>query len=525
MHPGDGIRLPGEIGTQRTAVLPQSIRTTFSTPGSLDLVMCRDSVFPLWGERVAVVTPECYQLTWMGDPKSSTTGYASSEYIQMDCSEVANTWVGPSTTSFTRIPNSYGFPAAYPVAVMPELDKQPWLWVPLGAQTVVGLNFGSGLTSGSLKAGITFERAMSPSFPLQEATITGNAITAGAASSCVAAVLTNGLPTGSKGLWLRCKRIDFETTTATGFVNAYQPLVCVAVVTGTGPISIGAATASADFPAISGSTPNTCFVPIVNLDNTRSSITASAPYISRANRVVGTSLEITNTTGLMNIDGYFACVTYPESGSASLAIPPTDSYMSTILDSDKFNTRMANDLYTFVKPGRELSQFQDSRYEFQGYGGSPTAPQAIAVINLYMVQNYNLIRCVDIDPTTTTQLLLTLRSVLEFVTNDILLRPQYPTGTIVDTQQAVNMLRSVTPFWTSKAGPTHKIIDDSTVPGERRARRRPAQNRPRQNPPAPQKQKKKVQPTPKKAAPRAKQSGLSMFLASKPETRGHVVKR
>lgn len=515
-HPGDGFRLPGELGTQRTALLPQSVRVPFAAQASRDLVLCRDSVFPLWGESLSAQT-ECYQLAWMGDQKSAATGYAGAEYIQMDCSEVAAVWSGPSGNQVTRFQNTYVAPVAVPVAVFPEQDSMPWLFVPSQAQHVIGFNMTVPIT-GSAKANITFERAISSEYPLSELTLFNFPVTAGAGSAAREDNLTVDIPSAARGCWVRCKRIDWETTAPTSFGGAYQPMVVVAIVATGAAVTIATPTASADLPAISGGTSTSMFKPIVNLDSSRSSITASAPIISRANRVVGTSLEIINTTKMLDVDGYFTCATFPESGAFSIVAPPSDSSLSTILDSDKFTTRMANSVYTFVKPGREISQFQDSRFEFVGYGGTASNTLAMPVINMYGVACYNLIRCVDVDGTSTTQLLLTLRSVIEFVTNDILLRPQYPQGTLVDTQMAVNTLRNTTPFWVTQPGQVHKLVNYDPLPGAPRKNGQRRRNRP--PPPVARQPKKKAVPKPP-AQPAKKKGGLSMFLASNPESRGH----
>lgn len=526
MYPGDGSRLPGEIGTQRTALLPQTVRTSFTTNGTRDLVLTRDSVFPLWGEQQNPAGIECYQMTWMGDEKLSTTGYAAAEFIQLDCAELAKVSVGPQAASPAAIQNAYTFPAAYPAAIFPEVDRNPYLWVPVGSQQVVGISFDSTFTAGSaIRANVTFQATLAPSYPLGEVTATTFNMGATAGAAAKTFDFLAGIPTGTKGIWVRCMRVDFETTAGTAFNATYKPIVTVAVVTATGVLTIAAATAAKDVPAVSGGANSTTFKPLIALGNARSQLTGSALLIARANRVVGTALEITNTTQMLNIDGYFACVTYPEKGNNTLAAPPTDSQYSVMLSSDKFNTRMANNLYTFVKPGRELSQFQDSMVEFIGYQGTALVPVGLEVINLYPVANYNLIRCVDVDAATTTQLLLTFKTVIEFVTNDILLRPQYPVGTIIDTQMAVNAIRNITPFWVSREGQTHRIVDRSSLTAPRASgpkKPKPRAAKPRARSASAASRRKATVQNNRKGPSR--KSGLQMFLDSKPQTRGHGVR-
>lgn len=479
--PRDGLRLPGEIGCQRTAILPQTIPFNFSTDGSKDVVLCRDTVFPVWGTTSDAV-PVTYSVSWQADNGAVSQTIAADELLQMDCKELCGAWNGSSSGSETRFTSAFSPAVGIPVAVFQDSDdKDPWMWVPVGGTCVIGFSSQTGFTTGNtLNVTAVFERALGPEYLCGELAMPSVTLSKTNPAAGVSSNMATDLPAGSNGCWVRCRRVTFTSAGGIIFAAGWNILVTCCVVS-SGLVSLTPSTTT-DLPTLSGGTVSSVFLPLVNLDANRSLLAASA-VVSRSNRLVGVSCTFENVTSLKDMDGYYTCVAFVESGSVTLAAPPTNSTLGLMVAKDKLTTRMANTIRAFVRPGREISQFQDSRYEFVPVGGVPTNLRILPVMNLYKVACYTLVRCVDSDPTTTTSLLLTLRTTMEFITNDVLLRPLYPAGTMLDTQHAVQMIREKCPVTVLGSSSDRGQVNRSMLSPERpmRARQRGQKAKPNNN--------------------------------------------
>lgn len=508
--PGQPIRLPNEVGGQRTSAMVQRLPLRMSVQGQRDLVMTRDPVFPLWADQ-ALVTHYAYAVAWQSERFKSEEKIGSSSadsqafrYPMLSVTDVS-TASSMATSSRTRpsvIPFTDGVGAV--LGVM-EGDEQPWIYIPGGGNAIFMANFGAEaipFTTSEMKVDIDVEFSQGPEVYRG----VSNYSLSGTISSSVQSVYTSFTPTlgaTDKGFWARVVSLNVSVVGEFSFGGDWQPTVTIMSTTTTTLPAAAIVSEPGVMPSFSyGPLTNTqvCFFPLVNLDLGRSALTNSSDQITRACRVTGMSVEFANTTAVLNVEGDALCTCFSESSKGTLLKPPDASAQATILPVDKLQTRLGNTIYGYARPGREIAKFNDHSFEYRRLNNTLFR---LGMARFHKVASYSMFSFTDPAATTATSLLLNLTVAIEFVTADILLRPNFATGTMNDLQHAINMTHRVPVFRILEQQQTHRIVDRRpTAPGH--APRPPTKARGGQKPkpkpkPAP-KAKPKQAPQPAKVA-------------------------
>lgn len=505
--PMNGCRLPNELGASRTAILAQETPVRVKVSDKQRMVLTRDTVFPLWATTdFNSGIPIIYQAAWREDQHDTT------EYLLTDPAGGREFFINELTYVSTGIDNAAFGPAftnstyaASPVgavaAMMPEIDNRPWIWVPSGAHAVWGFSLDSRSVGATATVNLTYEVAVGPEEISREETVTCT----GTVSNVTSAVYydsTNPPPRSALGAFYRPKSVQIvkdATAPALEMSGVWWPTVTLAVVLSSTPITVTPQPGS-PLATLSGGTPAAYFMPLVNMEISRSQITTSGTAIVRANRLVGSSVLIENTTKVLNVEGDAVCCVYSEGIHGTLARPPSESVMASIVPADRLVTRLGNTIYGFARPSREIRQFQDNRAEYVDPLGNFVY---VATAVLYKVANYSLFYFSDDDSVSVTSLLVTLRTVLEFMSSDVLLKPLFPGGTVADLGEAVNVVQRMPPFRIVRQPQTHRIEDRTPVGRQPRVSSQKRGTARPMRPRAPPARGPKPKPKPKPAARRS----------------------
>lgn len=531
-NPSKGVRLPSELGTQRTALLPQHTNTRVAVQGStIDLVMTRDTLYPLWGETNfdtnATSKTWNYGATWAAESRNvSEQMFGGGSAVQesrlitdFDLYDLSDGDIPDGAQGWYC--DQDACPVGAVLAKMPDVDDKPWIYVPNGVTLAIAVGFGSytAAASPNVTPTVVIEQAIGPS------KVVGTSEEAlgdiAPLKSSVGVLGDWGHAKGSKGVWLRPVELRLKkAASAAGVTMAsdWRPMISLYVIgckvedaIYTAPLS-----SDGDFPSVSCPVGKTvpAFMPLINMSMQRKLMTYSNDIILDANRMVGVSLMIENTTSVMNMEGELLATCFNEGPKGTVLDPPSDSVRASILDRDKLSTRLANSVFSFVRPGREIARFQDSTTDYYNSNVVVKNP----VMNLYKLAAYNLLSIRDLSSAAPSFLLLTLRTCVEFQCDDVLLRPMWANGTLADLQSAVNRVHSIPPFRVMPRGAPNGLVNYSPLgakPGDRGRRpRRKRQPNPRQRiaqparAPAPKPQAKRAP-----VGPNGRQHGLDMFLA------------
>lgn len=398
-------------------------------------------------------------------------------------------------------PGILGTPASQvPLARFDE-DSAPWLWAPVGATVVVGTTLGV-TVAGTASVQVELEVRFSTDIQSNDITVQGTNLTASAGTSVNTFQVSTVV--SSSGAWFRPKAMVVTNwgTSAIPFTASWVPTVNLGVFVNA---TLGAYTpgASAAFSAITWTavaTPAANLLPLLGPYSSRSSTTAFNASISQAIKTIGCALSVQNTTALLNMEGQVVCARFLE-GALSLGRLPTDSDLGRLLPVDKMTARMSSGLYSYVRPGPEFNHFRDGTFD-PGVV-SPGSSLYYPCMRLLQSMNWHLFRFTDFGTATTSTLLLELQISMEYVTADILLRPEYARGVIHDTEAAV-ILCERTPLFVPRPRPvelvneprmTRQAVERMVASNAPKRRGRKAGKSPKDMPqaPAPKAAKKKAQ--------------------------------
>lgn len=502
VKPTQGVRIPTFPERRRTGLLGQSIPTTISVgqvSATTNLVLLRDPNFPLW----ATMTPNAiYSAAWLGQVRPLVTFLAANEVVSDTMTiqqATSGTTTQPSITNIAGTPYPGLSHGQVPMAVFPEVDQQPWLWVPKGATVLFGLTYGSTLASGIVTGQVQLERRIGSSWQEEDITVVCPALAPTAGSGIVAQSVFVGADFALDGIWVRVKQV---TTVAGGgggsFVDNWAPTAVLAVCNNL-TATINAATAAPQFTALTlvpSLTTLGLLLPLVGPYTSRHLTTGSNSSLSQAIKVVGMALSGQNTTAVVNQEGHLSCARFLE-GSNTLGRLIDDTDIGRIIPTDKMVSRLANGFYTFVRPGPEF-KFMNSTVTLPVV---QTATTAIPVLTLINGMNLHLLRMVDTGLTTTTSIMLQLQYSVEFVTTDVLLHPRPAAGVIHDTEAAIIKAENAQIF-VPRARPVEALVDRTRLTGGMDAVLRQVEG-PRPSKPHPKPKPKTAPPKPK-AQPKPK---------------------
>lgn len=498
-----GVRLPTYPDLQKTSIYSQVENGVYGVnTADAAISVIRDATFPLWavvgttgnsGATGAGFQQLSYEAAGpLGTDENSRTVPLDGVWtIESSNFQVSSITGGVTTATEQRmgvagVSNMYcGTPV---IAVMPNIDEREWLYCPNGWAMGFGLSLGFApdtLGAAQVIVRCTVEVRAGPEIEYADIQMTGisaASMTGAATNTAGWAKVAEFNESGRYGYYIRLKNVELKTVSGTAVYNNFKPAVSlwtfgVTAVTFTAsanakmPIVVGAGTVAAGFQ------------PLVNMAINRSTSTSASALVAAANKVVSTALTLANATKVMNQEGTFNCLRYYENGVHGLTRPPKN--FNGFNPEDRAFVRMAAGLRVAVRPSHEMEFFEDTRVTY-GAGPIGVDPVYWPALRLWKHQHVNLIRCEDPDTATVSQINYTLKQNLEFINNDVLLRPTYSEFEIEDLHKAVKAFCKA-PIWIS-GDVAHYNLVDRTVQGT------PASGAPRRQPRAMTSKKAKPKP-------------------------------
>lgn len=493
----DGLRMPTYPDLQRTGLYPQLEEGTLSlTRNPTRVALIRDPTFPLWADMPGAF----YAFGWSHvgpNLDELSVGPADTEEISLTDFTLSDPFSGTVTATSTR-PGMIGTflspPASVLANVFPEIDERPWMWVPNGWTINVVGTFGSAPTiTGSLVDVIAvLEVRNSAEDALQDYELPLGDVDAAHpkyGASMASAALSSAARTG---VFVRLRSLRLLGGAAGVAVVGYSVRVAlVATATNLGQVvTTGISELLPTIGVAPGGAPLAGFMPVVNLSQNRNQLTNAASIIAAAVKVVSTAIVFTNVTKVMNQEGTIQCCRFYQDSQYSLAVPP--AAFSGFMPDDRAFLRMAAGVRTAVRPSSEFEMFQDYRVTY------PTGFDArgfFAASRLLKKMHIHYMLFADPDLATTSSIAFSLRQNLEFITNDVLLRPGISPFSISALHDAVRKFANQ-PIWAASGRPEHYNLVDRGVRVPKPVKEKAVAPRPK----APQQKKAK----PEAAAPKQK---------------------
>lgn len=530
VRPNRGVRVPTFPERRRTALLSQNIPTDISvgtgSVGTANVVLLRDPNFPLWGTQAKAIA---YSAGWTGRVQAATYGFGATETYTDEQPELSVTngtlATNPQlyTHTFSSAPEGVSG-GGTPIGVFDDKDK-PYLWVPRGATTLLGCSFQTTLATGVIQVSVEIERRLDATRVDDDYTFTFANLSTTAGTQSLSANVFINVPSDVQGVWVRVKTFSvLAGGTGATLSAAWQPYCCITVAQNLNIPALPTPINTPFFPTITSTTNITAgyLNPLVCTFAERGATTTMATQIANACKIVGCALTLMNVTAVSNIEGTLRAARFIE-GVNSLARLPTDSEYGRILPEDKYSGRMANGVYTFVRPGPEFKFMKTIITIADPLNIQAIEPVAVPVLTMLPGMNYNLIRLTDSNVSTVSTLMAELRYSLEFVTTDVLLQPRPAAGVIHDTEAAIIRIERSKVFMPAQAAAT-ALVDTRSygmkvmreVRGSSQQQRRP--RRRQQAPARPVQGRQPPRRAPKPAAkPPARKlaSGLDLYMQSK----------
>lgn len=503
-----GLRLPTYPDLQKTALYPQVEQNTYGiNSGSAGMLLLRDATFPLWAltgatnssQPASNVTQQAQQVTYTLGSIADSVAAGASEDVTVPVMRMSRASTGPSAPSEGSIgvPNTWNaMTAGTPVmAVMPDIDEDGWLWVPNGWQVAYAFSLGLGslLLSGDVVPVVTVEQRLGPELQLPNITTNMSVMSGNTLNSTAVIPSAQFTAANRSGVFIRPVSVNLVNAIAVSNLAGSPNLTIVVVGCSTLlGLTAGSGATMGTITAVGPAVPG--WQPLVNMAGTRSASTSAGAVVASACRVVSTALRVTNATKVVNIEGTIQCVRYYENNVYSLALPPVS--FTGFVPEDRGWFTMAAGVYTAVRPSAELEIFMDTRLSYGGAASFGFPQMYIPALRLYKNQHIHYIKYSDPDwasgtAVTPSLMAYELKQNLEFVTNDVLLRPQICQYSLEDMHSAVRRFAGEKIWLPGSGVPHYNLVSRATTPGGRPAG-------------APKAAKPKAAPKPK---PKPKQQG------------------
>jgi hypothetical protein len=438
-----GFRVPTYPDIQRTALYNQLHTGVYPAAATAYMSLVRDVTFPLWARANAAGasqgnSAQFQQAEWYCSQQSSELFVGDTLTLDNSVMTLRTAATGDATRSGSLV----GATAAqmfngYPVmAVMPEVDSRPWFWIPAGWTFGVAVSLETTeatLGSATLIPTVVLEVRAGPQLILPNLACLLTPLSGTTMSGALAFAPQGGWP-ALGGVWVRPLslslkpsdnivmsgpqlRVNIHTSSSSAISYSYSGML-MPTATFSGTYASG-------------------FQPLVNMAMNRSVATNSANLISTCCKVVGLSLRISNATKVMNIEGTTQCLRYYENAVTGLAAPPANN--AAFIPEDRDFYRMAVGVYTAVRPSAEFESFADTRIEL-------TSGTWICGLRLYSNMHVHYIKFDDPDTATPSLMAYELRQNLEFITNDVLLRPDFSPYSVAQLHDAIRKFAKA-PVW------------------------------------------------------------------------------
>lgn len=472
-----GLRLPTYPDLQRTALYPQVEQNTYGVnSGTAGMLLLRDATYPLWAvtgatyssQPAVTVSQQAQQVTYTLGSIADNIAAGASEDVTIPVMRISRVSTGyaPASEESIGVPNTWNsMTAGTPVmAVMPDIDENGWLWVPSGWQVAYAfsLGFGALTLSGDVVPVVTVEQRLGPELQLPNILTNMTAMSGPTLNSTAVLPSASFAAANRSGVFIRPISVNLINAIAASDLAGTPNLTIVAVSCSTGlALTPGSGVNMATITGAGASVPG--WQPLVNMASTRSAATSAGALVASACRVISTALRVTNATKVMNMEGTIQCVRYYENNVYSLALPPVS--FTGFVPEDRGWFTMAAGVYTAVRPSAELERFEDTRLSYGGAAISGFPQLYIPALRLYKNQHIHYIKYSDPDTATASLMAYELKQNLEFVTNDVLLRPQICQYSLEDLHSAVRRFAGEKIWLPGSGVPHYNLVSRATTPG------------------------------------------------------------
>lgn len=461
LEPSKGFRAPTYPDMQRTALYNQLHTGSYGTTTGGAIAVVRDSTFPMWGQLTLSFGSsggalQAQQTSWHVPLTGSVIAAGETCVVDGSTIKLQDAVTGSAVQSYDMVGITAGMMnCGSPVlGIMPEVDSRPWFWIPKGWGLGLAISYRSEATSfgtSNVTPLVQLEFRGGPQVDYGSAQITMPVMTGAQMSSFITWPSSLWQYYGSNGVWVRPRLISFESDTG---LTAASPLVAFNLLTSSQPVINYTTGAGAAMPtALFSGTNASGFQPFVNLAVGRTWATGASALISMANKVVSTSLRISNATKVVNQEGTIEALRYYENATNTLSNPPAS--FASFIPEDRAFLRMAVGIRTAVRPSADFEFFQDNRIEL-------TASTYFSAFILRTNQHINFMRFLDPDAASASTLAFELRQNLEFLTNDVLLRPTFSPHTVAELHAAVARFARM-PIFSPNTGVQHYNLVERKV--------------------------------------------------------------
>lgn len=373
------LRLPTFPQIERTSVLSFMDNANVGTPadsapgqGSVDLLLVRSPVYPLWQSRQPVVGS--YSHYTLFSP-TADTNFPKTVGATLDADDYVNfsrlTDIGGNLTwSSTPI---YGV----------DNEERLWFWVPAGFKFCVQYSLQTLMATGSWKQLVYFTNKFIP-----DEVVTEQVVVYTPGSSTITFLCSYDAP-GSYGAWARVGRL---LCSADGSVNTSMGIVYVGFTTGTNLTNPTSGTTRLTWYPVSSPPEH-----------------STVPYIYEQARANAVALLVQNATAVFYKQGVVTAVRKPvdEFSLLDTKIGDLRQAVSGIAASERYFGLLEKGFYTYAPPDETTVKFQCYSYEDAAGVSRP-------VLRLGGFGYVTAIAMTDLEQAGASQLALTLDTHLEF---------------------------------------------------------------------------------------------------------------
>lgn len=513
-----GVRIPTypEATPTATTSLVSDVSVNGDPATGIFGLLCRSPIYPLWMGQVPTAKWS-YQTVYSTGVIGVSTLASTQESLTAELTDFTNTYSGNITAGLTNfgVANSAVAPCnsdnavrvTAPLAQVHNLVTDiPFVYVPKGAMVTQAIWFTGGAAALAMSAGVNMEME----FLLRSSEtdqFSSPAWTLGAGTAFRSFV-------ASANYWARPSTVTvtYDSPASGLSFRVYAGLNIAAVAAAPAVAVVAGAAPSLDYAASAIST-ESLTQPVPGTNGM-----AAWNFSRRAfSGVVFTGVDLTmeNTTKVMNKEGViFAGVTTDLNSNPWRWLDSTAVVTDTIAAlpvQRRYRGAAEHGLRATVPPGRNFATLRTHITTLLGFE-SITVP----IMDIVPGDTYTLFSVNDPDLSTASQFLCSLTTSWEYACDNQFVETRLPGSSLEALHRAMLLVNTRPPFSSLERGTVLAVTNTAprrTVP----PKLKPQQQKQR-------KAQKQQRPKPKpKPQPARRRGGVEMFLASKPQTRGHKV--
>lgn len=513
-----GVRIPTYPEATPTATTSLVSDVSFNGDPATGIfgLLSRSPIYPLWLGQVPAAKWS-YQVSYSTGATGVSTVASTQESITAEMTDFANTYSGNIAAGITNLGIAGSAIAPFnsdnsvrvtaPLAqVQNQISDVPFVYVPKGAMVTQAIWLTGGAAALAMDVGVNLEME----FLLRSSEtdqFSSTAWSTGANAAYRSFVAT-------ANYWVRPSTVTVTyDSPASGLPFRVYAGLSIAAVAAAPAVAVAAGGApSLDYAASAIST-ESLTQPVPGTTGM-----AAWNFSRRAfSGVVFTGVDMTleNTTKVMNKEGViFAGVTTDLNSNPWRWLDSTAVVTDTIAAlpvQRRYRGAAEHGLRATVPPGRNFATLRTHSFNLLGF-------ETINVPVMYLVpgDTYTLFSVNDPDLSTASQFLCSLTTSWEYASDNQFVETRLPGSSIEALHRAMLLVNTRPPFSSLERGTVLAVTNAAprrTVPPKlkyQQDKQRKAQKQ----------QRPKPKPKPK-AQPSRRRGGVEMFLASKPQTRGH----